>query len=731
MFTLIEDENEQKKIANRKKGEIELEGFPSFKGIENNIWALFYKIGPIGISDKDDNKNFGGLDADVYAYFGEFFVIAQVKSGSTHSINKDIEDIIRYKDGAQKKIWKQVGKTVKIVFILFYSNRKISEEYFVKARKKGVILWSKKHYEFYLEITKKLKNSPIDIIMPDLLHEKPISKAIIEKWDIIAMKGKQSGHNCYSMMLSPQVLKRISYVNKRHLQISRAEDVSYQRFVDPKRLDNLRNYLLEENSFIPSSIIINFETPLKKLQVSKKLKNINESIETVHITLPSTYGSAYIIDGQHRVYGYYDLEELSRKHVLHVVAFEGLSSKEQAKMFVDINQNQKPISPDVLWDLYDQLYVKGDVEFEISHLIKKLVKKDLLSENRVFIPSLSSNAKKSKGQIGINTLGRELLMNKRLLSNICNDEDFDKYSEIVILYFNLFASNRKLRSDIKNGDDSFILSNAGIAIIVRLLNNFDSYLQPNYANINSIKLTELKEELKEYTSTIVNAMDSIGLKQLNEKKKESSSAAKNKVVKEIFEECIELCPQKFHFAREYAFDVHEDIHNEFKSYIRYDLTKDRVDESLFFEGILGTIVAFINSSIEGNIYIGIDDNEKFVGLKKDMEQHPFNNKFDEANKWIVDKIKQHIKVKDYNLNSIVLEQFNEDPLVLKLIIPRSSDEAISILVNTVSTTRPQYESWVKTSSGKQKFGKNDFKKVLTTKNKQTNYSELFMENVHE
>ena len=76
--------------------------------------------------------------------------------------------------------------------------------------------------------------------------------------------------------------------------------------------------------------------------------------------LPKRYHSAYIIDGQHRLYGYSDTD-FAQTNTIPVVAFVDLDRSEQLKIFMDINENQKAVSKtlrvtlnsDMLWDSPD------------------------------------------------------------------------------------------------------------------------------------------------------------------------------------------------------------------------------------------------------------------------------------------------------------------------------------------------------------------------------------------
>src|SRR5690606_10270265 len=64
---------------------------------------------------------------------------------------------------------------------------------------------------------------------------------------------------------------------------------------------------------------------------------------------------AYVIDGQHRLYGYANSQFLD-SNTIPVVAFDNLSTKEQLDIFMDINQNQKAVSPSLKTDLEEDLF---------------------------------------------------------------------------------------------------------------------------------------------------------------------------------------------------------------------------------------------------------------------------------------------------------------------------------------------------------------------------------------
>ena len=98
------------------------------------------------------------------------------------------------------------------------------------------------------------------------------------------------------------------------------------------------------------------------------------------VHLPKNYQSAFIIDGQHRLYGYAN-NDWKYKNSIPVVAFENLPIEEQVKMFVDINHKQKSVSKNLLTtiiaDLKWESSIYNDAIFALqSKLLQRLGERD-------------------------------------------------------------------------------------------------------------------------------------------------------------------------------------------------------------------------------------------------------------------------------------------------------------------------------------------------------------------
>ena len=92
--------------------------------------------------------------------------------------------------------------------------------------------------------------------------------------------------------------------------------------------------------------------------------------------LPNEYRSAYIIDGQHRLYGYSD-SKYAKTNSIPVVAFENMEKEEQVKLFMEINVNQKAVSKNLRNTLNADLLWFSNNPIERREALRARVAQDL------------------------------------------------------------------------------------------------------------------------------------------------------------------------------------------------------------------------------------------------------------------------------------------------------------------------------------------------------------------
>jgi DGQHR domain-containing protein len=153
--------------------------------------------------------------------------------------------------------------------------------------------------------------------------------------EVDAWKITHSGTDFYVFVLNSSILLKISYASENE------KEQGAQRPLDPKRTSKVAQFIDSIDGILPNNVILNLSKE-SKFESSSKNSNFGK------IIIPDVENSCWIVDGQHRIYGF---EKSSKKFDLICSGFIGLSVEKQAQIFKTINQEQKGINPSVLYDL--------------------------------------------------------------------------------------------------------------------------------------------------------------------------------------------------------------------------------------------------------------------------------------------------------------------------------------------------------------------------------------------
>ncbi|MBC3940966.1 DGQHR domain-containing protein [Sphingomonas albertensis] len=162
------------------------------------------------------------------------------------------------------------------------------------------------------------------------------------------------GYKVVSFYADPDVLLRTSYV----LRADGWRDSLnvYQRMISRAKVEGIRAYLKKEKRVFINNIIVTLPSDVKPLDVDNNTIDAKGLIDTapVKIKLPSKPNSVGLIDGQHRVFAYYESEKddveiaALRKQqnllvtgIIYPVGMQAIArEKFEAKLFLEINSNQ-------------------------------------------------------------------------------------------------------------------------------------------------------------------------------------------------------------------------------------------------------------------------------------------------------------------------------------------------------------------------------------------------------
>lgn len=266
-------------------------------------------------------------------------------------------------------------------FIIAINNIQLEKYLWEIIEESKLLAWGENEINALKELTKIAGHGARYQVYNRIFFNKKIKAFDVR---VPAIKARMGNRTYYCMALTPESLLKIAYVHQRSAGTNLVEiSDAYQRVLSPSKVNSIRRYI-DEGGFFPNSIILNFTKKFEgeeRLGTKHQLENVEES-EAVLINLPPYYGAAWIIDGQHRLYGYADTsEEIFKRETIPVVALVDESIESQAQIFIDINENQKKIASDLRWDLYEDLYAGSTdssaiLRYSISKIAKELNKRN-------------------------------------------------------------------------------------------------------------------------------------------------------------------------------------------------------------------------------------------------------------------------------------------------------------------------------------------------------------------
>lgn len=330
---------------------------------EDDVWCMFYNLG-FRILNADDQLriqwgNEAGEDKqiDVVAVGDDAIFVVECKSAETprsKSFQKDLIEMSNYKKGMAESLRQIYGKTKRVKFIFATRNYRITEDGddAVRMKNDGIYHLDENAYNYICNLVKSYQSSVIYqfyglMFKDELISETPIT--------IPALKGQMGGRDYYLFSIEPSTLLKIGFVLHR-TKVNDSMAPTYQRLLVPKRLKGITKFI-DDGGYFPNSIIINFSdsSDERKVTFDPIHKEEDSDAEFGLLNIPNAYGIAYIIDGQHRVYGYSN-SQFKNVHTIPVVAFHGMASEEQLKIFMEINENQKSVSKNLRIDLEEDLF---------------------------------------------------------------------------------------------------------------------------------------------------------------------------------------------------------------------------------------------------------------------------------------------------------------------------------------------------------------------------------------
>ena len=502
-----------------KKDKLKLNRKKSAIQFEEKIKQFLQNLEFNDVDGARDNFLINGVQVDVCGGWDNALLVIECKSKQKLG-GKNLRAAIsefRGKIPLLEKGFKENPKYKKYTFfkyILITKNidvRKI--DYDFANEYPSIYIWNDDFLEYYSNLYSFIK----PYAKYDLLGEMRIRPVQQQPISVPAFQIRFGDVNVYNFVMNPKDLLEIAFVARREL----GKERYYQRIIDKERLLKIAKYI-EGGGRFPNNIIISFREDLKVK--FHKIKGPNYSatdwpylgISYGILEFPKDYRSCWIIDGQHRLYAFVNLKE-NFYFNMPITAFESLNLKEQRKFFLDINKNQKPVDPDLLWDL------SGDVPNEKEGIISNIAK--FLNTEResplfykIYYPSTGIKDKTDKIKISAICIAikKRRVIEEFTSQNIKNPlyrKDYDdcvkKIGISLLNYFDILRSNFPNNWELKS--KGFILTNGGISVMIGL---FEKILSRIMQKTNK---EPDKEDFKFYITplkAILESLDNASLKNL-------------------------------------------------------------------------------------------------------------------------------------------------------------------------------------------------------------------------
>lgn len=336
---------------------------PHSTWLEDRLWSLLYRMQFSHLSGKGgqrivlDPKNPDSTDnqIDVMAVDNEitlaFECKSQAKVGKLTTFQEDLAKFAKHRERISQDVRARFGNDGKrpVILVMLLNNVALSDEDRQRAEMDKVILLEEQDLLYYEQLVSHVGEAAKYQMFASLIPNRTVPQLEIK---LPAIKSRLGKTNCYTFSITPEALLKIAFVS--HRMRGKATDVdTYQRMINKGRLKKIGDYISKGGVF-PTNIVVNLsKTP--QFDQSIKEENPDKTYGVLGIaTLKPNYGSAWVIDGQHRLYAYSGHPRAS-KDVLSVLAFDNLPADEQAKMFTDINAEQKSVPQSLLRELYAEL----------------------------------------------------------------------------------------------------------------------------------------------------------------------------------------------------------------------------------------------------------------------------------------------------------------------------------------------------------------------------------------
>jgi len=166
-----------------------------------------------------------------------------------------------------------------------------------------------------------------------------------------AHKIHQNGHDIYYTTIPVDDLFPYTFIDR----YCENPTVGYQRRLDKRRAAEIAEYLATEGMSIPINIVLSAQ-PIAELTYTRKTKQLT------YQRVPDAF---YVIDGQHRLWGY---SLCKKRHRVPVAIYNKIETSTEARLFLDINDKHKGVPKELLKNVKSIAGTETEIEASLRRL---------------------------------------------------------------------------------------------------------------------------------------------------------------------------------------------------------------------------------------------------------------------------------------------------------------------------------------------------------------------------
>jgi DNA sulfur modification protein DndB len=500
--------------------------------LENDFWSILYMLGYPNLNSGRNFKvelslNQNGKPVtkqiDVLAFDDETVIVAECKACETRTkrpLRKDIGEFESNKGAiaqAVKSHFSGVGPQ-KFLWLFVTRNIEWSDSDTTLASHHNIKILTERELRYFSEIAKRL--GPAARYQ---FHATYLSKTKVDALTgvtVPAIKTKIGGNEAYIFVAPARKLLPISFVNHRDLRDPEAAP-SYQRLVSRARLQSVAKFI-QDGGYFANSLILNFKVAVRFDPAGPKTTD-GTTMGTLY--LPSDYKSTWVIDGQHRLYGYAELGDDNPAHRIPVIAFDRMNDGEEGRLFKTINSEQKKVPAALLDELKGEQDLHSEDWKRQTRAIAARIVDQLRSEvggpldDRFKSPDMPEGPDRPltltqivNAIVSSGLIGRQNTNPKKIVQGAFSGDTPGRTIETAVSvlsdYFDLIRQANPLRWDA--GRAGLLCTNVAVEAYVKLLGELCTFIQSDTGNDpREMSETELVGELARYLVPVLHVVSNV------------------------------------------------------------------------------------------------------------------------------------------------------------------------------------------------------------------------------